>query len=189
MKHIHIKDAALTPDECGRIIDWFESNVDAQQPGRIGSQALNKKSKVSTDIPRWFHLQEMPEQVIEETLREGAAEYGRERLHIFRTLSTLVIDNSYVLQRYRPEEGYYALHCEAGSPANMMRVLAWMIYFNDVPDGGTHFSEQEYDCEARQGRLVIWPAGFTHMHRGIVSRTTTKYIATGWFIWDGVRLD
>lgn len=189
MKQIYVKDRALTPVQCNEIIDWFEGNPGEQQPGRIGSQALNTGSKVSTDIPRWFHLREMPETTIEKCLEEGGAEYGRKRPHVFRAIAKLTIDNSYVLQRYRPEEGYYALHCEVGSPANMMRVLAWMIYLNDVPDGGTHFSEQEYDCEARQGRLVMWPAYFTHMHRGIVSKTTTKYIATGWVIWDGVTLD
>lgn len=189
MKQIHIKDNALTPEECKQLIDWFESSTETQQPGRIGSQNVNSKSKLSTDIPRWFHLQEEPEKIIEKCLREGAADYGQKRLHIVRTLSRMIIDNSYVLQRYKPKEGYYALHCEVGSPANMMRVLAWMIYLNDVPDGGTHFSEQEFDCEAKQGRLVIWPAYFTHMHRGIVSKTKTKYIATGWFIWDGVQLE
>lgn len=189
MKQIEIIESALTSRQCREIIDWFEANTGGQQPGRIGSQNLNTQSKVSTDIPRWFHLREMPEQVIEQALLKGAAEYGRNRLHVFRTLSKINIDNSYILQRYKPNEGYYALHCEAGSPANMMRVLAWMIYLNDVPDGGTHFSEQEYDCEAREGRLVMWPAYFTHMHRGIVSETTTKYIATGWFTWEGVRLD
>lgn len=189
MKQIHIKDNALTSKECQSIIDWFEEHPEIQQPGRIGSQALNTESKVSTDIPRWFRMKGMPEQVIEKALKEAGAEYGRERPHVFRTFSGLVIDDSYVLQRYEPGEGYYALHCELGSPANMARVLAWMVYFNDVPDGGTHFSEQEFDCEAKEGRLVVWPAYFTHMHRGIVSETTTKYIATGWVVWDGVKLD
>lgn len=189
MKQIHVQDDALAVEQCRRIIDWFEAHSGEQQPGRIGAQAVSAKSKASTDIPRWFHLGDLPEQVIEKTLLEGAAAYGRERLHIFRTLSRMSIDNSYVLQRYQPREGYYALHCEVGSPANMMRVLAWMIYLNDVADGGTRFSEQDFDCEARQGRLVMWPGYFTHMHQGIISPTTTKYIATGWFVWDGVRLD
>lgn len=189
MKHIQVKDNALTAEECGQVIDWFESNVDKQQAGRIGSQTLNIKSKVSTDIPRWFHLQELPERTIEKSLREGGAEYGQKRPHIFKTFSKLIVDNSYILQKYQPEEGYFALHCEVGSPANMMRVLAWMIYLNDVPDGGTHFSEQKYDCEAKQGRLVMWPAYFTHMHRGIISKKHLKYIATGWIVWDGVRMD
>jgi len=189
MKQIHIKDNALTAEQCNAIIDWFEEHQQDQQAGRVGSQSLNKKSKVSTDIPRWFHLGEMPEQTIDKALKEVGAEYSQQRNHIFRTFSALAIDNSYVLQRYKPGEGFYALHCELGSPANMPRVLAWMVYLNDVPDGGTHFSEQEFDCEAKQGRLVVWPAYFTHMHRGIVSETTTKYIATGWVVWAGVKLD
>ena len=28
---------------------------------------------------------------------------------------------------------------------------------------------------------VIWPVDWTYTHRGIVSPTETKYIATGWF--------
>lgn len=132
MKQIYVKDNVRTPVQCDEIIDWFENNPGEQQPGRIGSQTLNTGSKVSTSIPRWFHLQEMPEQVIGKSLQEGGAEYGRKRPQVFRTMSKLVVDNSYVLQRYKPEEGYHALHCEIGSPANMMRVPAWMIYLNDV---------------------------------------------------------
>ena len=33
---------------------------------------------------------------------------------------------------------------------------------------------------AVKGRCVIWPAFWTHMHKGVVSKTETKYIATGW---------
>ena len=35
--------------------------------------------------------------------------------------------------------------------------------------------------EAKKGNLVIWPAEFTHMHKGVISKTKEKYIATGWF--------
>ena len=47
-------------------------------------------------------------------------------------------------------------------------------------------SNQHYDktLEAKEGRLVIWPAFFTHTHKGVVSKTQTKYIATGWFNYD-----
>jgi len=33
----------------------------------------------------------------------------------------------------------------------------------------------------RNMATVIWPADFTHTHRGIVSKTQEKYIATGWY--------
>jgi len=34
---------------------------------------------------------------------------------------------------------------------------------------------------AEEGKMVIWPAYWTHVHHGVVSTTQTKYIATGWF--------
>ena len=35
--------------------------------------------------------------------------------------------------------------------------------------------------KAEAGKCVIWPSGWTHMHRGIVAPDETKYITTGWF--------
>ena len=62
------------------------------------------------------------------------------------------------------------------------RILAWMFYLNTVTDGGgTYWDNYDLTMNAVKGRLVIWPAYFTHFHKGIVSKTETKYIATGWF--------
>ena len=64
----------------------------------------------------------------------------------------------------------------------MKRVLAWMFYLNTVTDdGGTYFDNYDLTLNAVEGRCVIWPAYWTHMHRGIVSKTESKYIVTGWF--------
>jgi hypothetical protein len=35
----------------------------------------------------------------------------------------------------------------------------------------------------RKGLTLIWPAIWTHPHRGVVSPTQTKYIATGWWMY------
>ena len=56
-----------------------------------------------------------------------------------------------------------------------------MLYLNNVKNGGTEWKYQELKTEAVSGDLVIWPASFTHTHRGIISKTDEKYIATGWF--------
>ena len=59
--------------------------------------------------------------------------------------------------------------------------LVYMLYLNTVTDGGgTEFIHQKIITNAEKGKLVIWPADFTHLHRGIVSPTEIKYIATGW---------
>ena len=62
------------------------------------------------------------------------------------------------------------------------RVLVWMFFLNTVTDGGgTYFSSYDLTVDAVEGRLVIWPAYWTHCHKGIVSKSQTKYIATGWY--------
>ena len=35
---------------------------------------------------------------------------------------------------------------------------------------------------AERGKLLIWPAGMTHCHRGGMVLEGNKYVATGWFI-------
>ena len=59
-----------------------------------------------------------------------------------------------------------------------------MTYLNDVPDGGTEFLYQNIKTKAQKGLTLIWPAHFTHTHRGIVSKTQPKYIITGWWSFD-----
>jgi hypothetical protein len=49
-----------------------------------------------------------------------------------------------------------------------------------VPDGGTEFHWQGHHEAAERGKLAIFPASLSHIHRGRVCLTHTKTIATGW---------
>jgi len=84
--------------------------------------------------------------------------------------------------------GYHHWHSEI-YPQNatcdsLHRVLLFQFYLNDVADGGeTEFYYQRRKVEARQGRLIIAPAGFTHSHRGNVSTSGDKYVVTSWILF------
>ena len=56
-----------------------------------------------------------------------------------------------------------------------------MLYCNTLKNGGTEFPLQDKILQAKKGKLVIWPTDFTHPHKGVISHTEEKYIATGWF--------
>ncbi len=76
------------------------------------------------------------------------------------------------IQYYKPGEGYYFPHIDAESTV-MSRVLVYISYLNDVPDGGT---------------IMVNNDGFTihaekHKHVGEISKTHEKYICTGWVEW------
>jgi len=93
------------------------------------------------------------------------------------------------LQKYmQGSGGYHHWHSEIypqnASCETLHRVLLWQFYLNDVEDGGeTEFLYQSRKVEARKGRLVIAPAGFTHTHKGHVARSSDKYIATSWILF------
>jgi hypothetical protein len=88
------------------------------------------------------------------------------------------------IQHYPPGGGYKQFHTErtCNSPINSSRHLVFMTYLNDVTEGGgTEFFHQKTIIQPRKGLTLIWPADWTHTHRGIVSHTQEKYIITGWF--------
>ena len=57
-----------------------------------------------------------------------------------------------------------------------------MVYLNDVKEGGeTEFQYQKLRVKPKRGTVLIWPGGFTHLHRGNPPLSGDKYIATGWY--------
>lgn len=85
------------------------------------------------------------------------------------------------LQRTHVGQGYHTWHSEHAKGENADRILAYIVYLNDVEEGGeTEFLYQHKRVKPKQGTLVIWPAGFTHTHRGNPPLSNTKYIMTGW---------
>ena len=156
-----------------------------------GPAAASRPAKVSTDISLVAIDRSDPEayalaEVILRGVQAGMERYLRER-PLLRTCcpeQSLFVLPIFNLQRYAPGEGFYAWHAdwttsdEATEP--IRRVLAWILYCNDVPDGGTEFHWQEQHVEAERGVLAIFPAGLSHLHRGRISQQHTKTIATGW---------
>ncbi len=93
------------------------------------------------------------------------------------------------LQHYTQHTGgYFAWHAEV-SPSDptgepLHRVLPFMIYLNDVAEGGeTEWYYQDLRIRPRAGTLVMWPAYFTHTHRGLTPRSGDKYILTSWILY------
>lgn len=87
------------------------------------------------------------------------------------------------VQKYIPPYGVYSsLHYEHGFDRELYfrRIYVWCIYLNTVEEGGeTFFPKQKIKVKAEKGKLVFFPAFFTHPHKGLKA-SQTKYIVTGW---------
>jgi hypothetical protein len=111
------------------------------------------------------------------------------RPHIDALMQSMYRCGPINLQKYlKASGGYHHWHSEiypqdAGCEA-LHRALLFQFYLNDVAEGGeTEFLYQGRKVEARTGRLIIAPAGFTHSHKGHVAASGDKYIATSWILF------
>jgi hypothetical protein len=190
MNFIHIKPQALSKEVCEKFIVNFESSPLVNKGhiftnGKIVEQPDIKSSSEITfnptylNNPVWGDLLKHLVSVIE----EGVTEYLLQFSEGLYNISEFKLDPLFNIQRYHPGEGYHKFHCERGANSkDLRRVLVWMIYLNDITDGGqTEFYYQKHKETPNQGKLVIWPSDWTHIHRGVTSPTQTKYILTGWF--------
>ena len=86
------------------------------------------------------------------------------------------------VQQTKPSEGYHMWHSEFDpSPRHCIRWGVWALYLNDIEEGGeTEFLYQSRRIDARMGRVMFCPAGYTHTHRGNPPLTGDKYCITTW---------
>ena len=93
--------------------------------------------------------------------------------------------NNMKMQETSTGGGYHVWHGEQGNGDQANRGLVYMLYLNTLPteaNGETEFLYQQRRLNPVENTMVLWPAAFTHAHRGNpVYGENTKYIVTGWF--------
>ena len=106
-----------------------------------------------------------------------------------RISNYIVFDNVFLhCKKYNKNDGYFNWHLDTGTVVNnrwrlFSRSIVCMFYLNNVQEGGeTGFYYQDVEIKPTKGTLVIFPAGFTHLHRGKQPVSNNKYIANFWFL-------
>lgn len=125
---------------------------------------------------------ENPVDVFFNGLQKCFGEYANE----FSMLKEIDIRcNNMKMQKTSSGGGYHVWHHEQGNGEMSNRGLVYMLYLNTLPseaNGETEFLYQQRRINPVGNTMVLWPAAFTHAHRGNpVYGDHTKYIVTGWF--------
>ena len=60
-----------------------------------------------------------------------------------------------------------------------------MTYLNTLDNAGTEFYHQKIITPCQKGLTIIWPAHWTHTHKGVTNYVSDKYIITGWYSFNG----
>ena len=93
-----------------------------------------------------------------------------------------IYNDVFKIHKVRKTEGFHKWHYERAGAGVLDRLMAYMTYLEAPKEGGeTEFLHQSLRIEPVVGRTLIWPAGFTHMHRGNPPLDGEKMYITGWF--------
>ena len=168
---------------CDDLISYFELNHAKQKSGVLsGGLNLDKKDSIDISInPKDIILpgNEAFKAYFDQLL-ECYKNYVEEWPFLKDIAQRLEI-GSFNLQRYKPGQHFKKIHTERSRIESSHRVFAFMTYLNDVEEGGsTYFSHYDLEIQPQKGLTLIWPAEWTHAHRGNVLKEGVKYIITGW---------
>ena len=178
--------ASISPDVCARIVAEFDRFLAEAPKQAITAGAAQTPflefTRLDYSLNATVHLPKIAG-IVDAALGKCVALYGAK---YFVTRQIKASTKEVKLQKTPPRGGYHFWHCENFTKDTATRVLAWMIYLNDIPpgEGETEFIWQKRRIQPQAGTCLLWPTSFTHTHRGNPVYSTSKYIATGWYTLD-----
>ena len=169
---------------CNEIIKFFEENKSMQRIG-ITTTGYDPKLKQTTDMTilpsnlknqkyslfnSYFNL-----------LKDCFLDYRNQYPFLNHKFFNRTHIGNFNVQKYNSGDHFSHLHSERVSLDSLHRLFAWMTYLNNVDDSGTtNFEYYDIKVKPEIGKTLIWPAEWTHAHRGSILKSGTKYIITGW---------
>lgn len=177
-------------DFCEKLIESFD-NQEFLGAGydRIQSENALKHDKEDYQLNALhWDLGEYDGIRIQNVFFDGLQRCYEQYVQKYSNLTTLnVRSSSMKMQRTGPGQGYHLWHSEQGNTdESKARCLVYMLYLNTLgeDDGGeTEFLYQRKRYKPVKNTMIIWPASFTHTHRGnTVLGINSKYVVTGWFL-------
>ena len=168
---------------CDELITYFDENIGKQKTG-ITSEGINRDVKDRVDIRIAPNELNLPGNELFNTYIDNLFTCYKDYLTQWPFLGEIgekLEIGTFNFGRYEKGQHFQQLHTERSNLKTLHRVLAWMTYLNDVDEGGeTYFSHYDINIQPRKGLTIIWPAEWTHAHRGNVLLGESKYMLTGW---------
>jgi hypothetical protein len=174
---IYIQKDALPRSFCNNVIQKFELD-DRKRQGQVGS-GVRLEIKRSCDLSitgkeDWVSYDEAFFKSLNNALKEYLKFIPQEFIE-FKALGRFEDDTGYQIQKTQPGD-YYIWHHDQ----TKTRLVTFIWYLNDIKDGGyTEFIDGTR-IQPEAGKLIIFPATWDFLHRGVSPKTETKYICTGW---------
>lgn len=186
---IAIFDNAFSDEYCDKVIDhfnWSQENnktYDRQESENVREVVKKDRAARLTEKPNERYFSSEHTNLIGQFNDRFFDVWYSEYVKYFSILDASSKHGiySHKIQKTLPGGGYHTWHCEAASFNSSRRLGVYILYLDDVDDGGeTEFLYLNQRIKSKKGRLVIFPSGYVFTHRGNPPLSGEKHILTGW---------
>jgi hypothetical protein len=174
---IEIYPNALDPDACHKLIGFFEQSP-AKIPSATGIINIVQSARRSHGV----HLEPQVGGSLFQTVREALQRSFVAYVTKYEELRPQqAVFETFGIYRYQNETEGYDWHSDGMDAGLRYRFVSVVLYLNTVTDGGeTEFRYQNRKIAAQEGTVVLFPSGWTHIHRGCPPRSGPKYVLVTW---------
>ena len=185
-KYIWELENAVPHNFCEKLIERFELDDRKVQGRTLGG--VNKNVKNTIDLPLcrfddWDHEKRIIADFVSKSLIKYHNYLLENNLDKNRTIAYTLANSGIGPSHLQKQEvgGFYDWHHDYDTS----RVLTCIIYLNDVEEdcGGTTDFINGRSILPKAGKILIFPACMTHIHRGKKLEKGVKYIATNFIIF------
>ena len=170
---------------CDELVVYFEQNQASHKQGVTGNKSsinLDDKNRIDLTIsPKDINLSK--NKIFKkyfEDIFECYKDFSDTWPYLKKIARNLDIP-AFNVGRYKTGQHFQSIHCERAGLGSLHRLFAFMTYLNNVEEGGTtYFDNYNLEIQPKKGLTLIWPAEWTHTHRGNKVIKGTKYMITGW---------
>lgn len=182
-KFIHTVSFTVSSKTCSEIIDKFDNTVDYMK--RDDSLMSCNMILINENDQSWNQI------YID--IKELVVKSFKEYINIIPNAwcpNEVMIIPDIRLNKYEKNRGHFnQWHSDHYFDATLREKLdklpittSFIIYLNDVSNGGETEFLQGAKIRPSIGKIILFPAAFPYLHRGIIPRSDDKYILNGWII-------
>ena len=176
---------------CRQLVKWFDwasehryTVSSKEDSGMLSVLRRDESIRIPHDLnySSTAVANQIPNELCQEyfdSLRKRFEEYQQE--YGFQFDGSL-FNYDFKIHKVKKGQGYHMWHYENSDYDHRDRFITYMTYLKVPEEGGeTEFLHQSRKIEPIERRTLLWPAGFTHMHRGNPPLKGEKIYITGWF--------
>lgn len=181
---ICVFDNAYTKQECKKIIDRCENSEFLRSgmcSGPNGAEYNNTKKTLEVPVKYSVNLGDI-EDLVYSKLKSPCSKYIDliyEKFGNYQLFSDNLSDTGYMFKKYVQNDSWFGWHSDDTIlTRNTRRILAIIVYLNDVDEGGCTEFKFGRKVSPKEGSVLIFPTGALFTHRGQKPISGVKYCLT-----------